>query len=380
MTGTAVRHVGGHGSREATASRVSGATRAPGESGTTGPPPGIRHGQAVVASAPLRISLAGGGTDLPSYADRFGGSVVGTAMDRRVCVIRYPGLFGGGVRAAFEELDQVAHVSEVRNPYARACLVRAGSPRDLQIGCYSDAPAGSGLGGSGAFTVALTAALRYPEALVRADIAEQASAVEMVDLRRPVGKQDHYLAAFGGACLLHIGRDRSVEVERLRPHPAVARYIEERLMLFRLGAARDAGHALAAQARGARNADPVVLRSLHGIKDLVAPAVEALRYGRIDEIGPILDAHWALKTKLSSGTADDSVKNLYALARDSGADGGKVLGAGGGGFLLLSSARGRQQDVRAAMASRGLPELPFSADGGGVYVGPVVTTPGTPAT
>ncbi|RPE39968.1 D-glycero-alpha-D-manno-heptose-7-phosphate kinase [Streptomyces sp. Ag109_O5-1] len=337
-----------------------------------------RFGRAVVASAPLRISLAGGGTDLPSYADRFGGAVVGTTTDRRVCVIRYPGLFGGGVRTAFGEPEEVAEASQLRNPYARACLLRAGSPRDLQIGCYSDAPAGSGLGGSGAFTVALTAALRHPEAPGPAELAEQASAVEMVDLRRPVGKQDHYLAAFGGPCLLRIARDRSVEVERLRPHPAVARYLDERLMLFRLGGTRDAGHALAAQARGALNADPAVLRSLHGIKDLVEPAVAALRHGRVDEIGPILDAHWALKAALSPTTADDSVRDLYALARDSGADGGKVLGAGGGGFLLLSSARGRQQDVRAAMTARGLPELPFGTDGAGVYVGPVATTPGTP--
>jgi D-glycero-alpha-D-manno-heptose-7-phosphate kinase len=326
----------------------------------------------------MRISLAGGGTDLPSYADRFGGAVVGTAMNQRVCVVRYPRSFGGGLRTAFQEVETVAEAAGLRDDYVRACLRRAGIDAGVQLGCFSDAPAGVGLGGSGAFTVALTSALRYPEEPGPAFVAEQASAVEMVDLGRVVGKQDHYLAAFGGMCLLSVGRDRSVEVERLRPHPAVESYVDERLLLFLLGSTRDADRALSAQAQSARRGDPEILRVLHGIKELVAPAVAAIRDGRTDEIGPILDAHWTLKSRLSSSVADEGIRRAYEVARESGADGGKLLGAGGGGFLLLSCAAGRQGELRGAMAGHGLRELPFTYEPFGMHIELVRTAPRGP--
>ncbi|MFG3225331.1 hypothetical protein ACGF07_11215 [Kitasatospora sp. NPDC048194] len=344
-----------------------------GEPGVTepdaaGPDADQAHRVMVVASAPMRVSLAGGGTDLPSYADRFGGAVVGTAIDRRVCVVRYPGRFTGGLRAAFDEVEEVERPEDLRHRFVRASLVRTGNPTDLQLGCFSDAPGGVGLGGSGALTVALQAALRHPGRPGPTELAEQASAVEMVDLDRPVGKQDHYFAALGGLRLLRIGRDRSVRAELLPNRPEVVRYLDERLLLFFLGGRRDAGRSLAAQAGRTDRADPATLRLLHGIGELVGTCVDALRHGRVDELGPVLDAHWALKAELSGSTGGAAVERARAIAREGGADGSKLLGAGGSGFLLVSCREGGQPDVRAAMADAGLPELPFRSDPRGCRV------------
>ncbi|MFE7676261.1 hypothetical protein ACFU5N_29140 [Streptomyces albidoflavus] len=321
----------------------------------------------VVAKAPLRVSLAGGGTDLPSYADSFGGEVVSLAIDRYVCVSLYPRSFDRAVHASWEYTETTPSADMLQNRFGRAALLRHGVTNSLQVASFADAPSGTGLGGSGAFTVALLHALHLrgggrPD---RAALAEEASAVEMTDLGRVVGKHDHYMAALGGLRLLRIGKGGQVRAENLPLTPALRDYFTNRLLLFYTGQSRDAGQVLAAQARQTESGQASTLEPLHVIRSLTGPMLEALRTGQVDRIGPLLREHWEAKTRLSDGVTTARVDQLYQAALRSGADGGKLLGAGGGGFILVSCRPGSQGAVRAAMAEADAPELAFGPETAG---------------
>ncbi|MFF7725833.1 hypothetical protein [Streptomyces sp. NPDC008001] len=319
----------------------------------------------VLARAPLRISLAGGGTDLPSYADQFGSTVVSLAIDQYVGVTVHPRSFDGGIHFTGEVTEHVPDAHSMRHRFARAALLRTGTLRNAQIAVCADVPSGTGLGGSGAFTVALLHALRCPEDPRPAALAEEASAIEMIDLARPVGKHDHYMAAFGGIRALRIDRSRRIEPEKVDVPGGVRRYVRDRLLLFYTGMSRDAGQTLTGQDQLTRHGNPVTLSSLHAIGALAERMLDALRSGRVDEVGPLLHEHWASKQRLSEGVSNPRIDALYRTAMAAGGDGGKLLGAGGGGFLLISARAGRSEELRAAMASEGLRELSFDlADSG----------------
>lgn len=322
----------------------------------------------VLARAPLRVSLAGGGTDLPSYARVHGGEVISFAIDRYVAVTAYPRSFDRSLRACWDRPERVADAKHLENPYARAALRRAGVRADLQLASFSDVPQGTGLGGSAAFTVALLHALRRDERRDRRDLAEEAAAIEMTDLGRPVGKHDHYLAAYGGMRVLTIGADLAVAQEEVPVSTALADYLENDLLLFYTGVSRDAGQVLAAQAEMTSRNDLRTLESLRRIHALVTDMRKALNGDSVRDIGPLLHRHWLNKSRLSDRVSSGLIDDLYRRARAAGADGGKLLGAGGGGFLLLSCLPGRAGEVRAAMRARGARELPFGLDSGGSRV------------
>ncbi|MFD5446003.1 GHMP family kinase ATP-binding protein [Streptomyces tendae] len=315
----------------------------------------------VTARAPLRVSLAGGGTDLPSYAARFGGAVVGLAIDRHVSVSVYPRAFDGTLHASWG----ATAAQGAGNPFAHAALRSVGIARNVQLASFADAPSGAGLGGSGAFTVALLHALLYQRDPDRKELAERASAIEMRDLDRPVGKHDHYMAAFGGLRALWIGQDQTVRPERLVPHSRFVDYVKERLLLFYTGSTHDAGRVLSDQARLTQREDESTVSALRAIHSIVPDMHTAVTTGRVDDIGPMLDAHWKAKRRLSRGVSSTRIDRLYNASREAGADGAKLLGAGGGGFLLVSSALNRADDIRRAMAEIGAQELPFDLAAGG---------------
>jgi D-glycero-alpha-D-manno-heptose-7-phosphate kinase len=248
----------------------------------------------------------------------------------------------------------------MRDDFAPAAIRCVGA-EVAQLACVSAAPPGSGLGGSGAFLVALVHALRATNPPAPTALAEEASAVEMVDLGRTVGKHDHYIAALGGLQVLQIGSEGVVSTESVRVSDRLASYVAERLLLFHTGLHHDAGAILAAQDRQTRRSDRSTLDRLNAIHSLVGPLLDAIRDERLDEIGPILDEHWRYKARLSDAVAAPRATALYELALGSGADGGKLLGAGGGGFMLLSCHAGQQQRLRAAMKSAGATELRFAA-------------------
>lgn len=313
----------------------------------------------TIARAPLRVSLGGGGTDLPSFADRYGGLVISLAVTRYVSVTIFPRSFDSGVRMTGEETEVCASVKEMRNRFARAALIRAGRHENVQVASCTDAPSGTGLGGSGAFTVSMVHALRERENPLPVELAEEASAIERVDLGRPVGKHDHYISAYGGLRVLHIARDGGVTPEGIEPLPAIARYIRDRLMLFYTGMSRDAGQVLTAQDQMTRHGDDSTVSSLRAIRRVADQMLDAVRQGRVDDIGPLMDEHWQTKQRLSHGVSNPHIGALYKMAHAAGSDGGKLLGAGGGGFLLISAGSGCAPEVRAAMSAEGARELTF---------------------
>jgi D-glycero-alpha-D-manno-heptose-7-phosphate kinase len=323
------------------------------------------YSEAVLARAPLRVSLGGGGTDLPSYAQRHGGLVVSLAIDRHVAVTVYPRAFDGGVHAVLEGRILADRRGTLSDRFVNAILARAKPEGNMQITTVSDAPSGTGLGGSGAFSVALLHALRRSQRPTAGSLAEEASAVERLDLGRPVGKHDHYMAAFGGLRALRIDSDLSVSAEEISVSDAVHHHLRDGLLLFYTGLARDAGLVLGDQDRMTRSGDTETMGSLRAIHGLADEMLSALMDGRVDDIGPVLAEHWRNKAKLSDRVSNRRIDELYQTALGAGADGGKLLGAGGGGFLLLSCRSGRADELRAALAEQGLRELPFAVCGSG---------------
>jgi D-glycero-alpha-D-manno-heptose-7-phosphate kinase len=312
----------------------------------------------AIASAPMRVSLAGGGTDLPSYAERFGGTVVSLAIDRRVVVGACPRAVGNLIERLGDG-SRIGHEELMRDEFVSAAMSRVGT-EVAELACVSAAPPRSGLGGSGAFLVALVHALRATCPPSPNVLAEEASTIEMSDLGRTVGKQDHYVAALGGLQTLRIGSGGVVSAEAVGVSDAFATYVADRLLLFHTGLSHDAGEILAAQDRQTRRSEASTLDRLNAIHALAGPMLDAIRQERLDEIGPILDQHWRYKARLSDAVAIPRAADLYELALKAGADGGKLLGAGGGGFMLLSCRPGRQQELRASMAFAGATELRFA--------------------
>jgi D-glycero-alpha-D-manno-heptose-7-phosphate kinase len=322
----------------------------------------------LISTAPLRISLAGGGTDLVEYASRHGGAVVGAATDLAVTVVRHRPPAGPRIRACLDRCDHTDNPSAVTNPFARAALLRHWDGEPVHVASFGEAAPGTGIGSSAAFCVALVAALDGAggDDLDPRGVAERAGAIETVALGRPVGKQDHYLSALGGFQLLRFERDGTVHTEPVPVPPEVRDRLDEELLLFFTGTTRDAGTVLAGQHKAVRNGDRDVTDRLHDIKSLTGAMLDALRSGNLPEIGRLLDRHWRLKQGLSPAVSTPTVDAAYRDALDAGATGGKLAGAGGGGHLLLHVPVGRRADVVAALARHGATRVPVRLGGPGV--------------
>jgi len=321
----------------------------------------------LVSTAPLRISLAGGGTDLTEYASRHGGTVIGAATDLAVTVIRHHPPAGPRIRACLDHCDHTDDPSTVTNPFARAALLRHWNGGPIHLASFGDAVPGTGVGSSAAFCVALVAALHGDDSDPY-DMAERASAIETEALGRPVGKQDHFLSALGGFQLLHFERDGTVHTEPVAVPPETRDRLDEELLLFFTGTTRDAGTVLTGQHNAVRNGDRDVTDRLHEIKSLTVPMTDALREGNLTAIGRLLDRHWRLKRGLSSAVSTPTIDAAYRDALDAGATGGKLAGAGGGGHLLLHVPVDRRTDVVAALARHGATRVPVRLGRAGVRV------------
>jgi D-glycero-alpha-D-manno-heptose-7-phosphate kinase len=327
---------------------------------------GGTHGM-VIGTAPLRISLAGGGTDLPRYAGRKGGVVVGAAIDLGVSVVRRARLVGGGVRACLDACSVTEDARTLTNAFARVALHRHGPGEPVELVSFGDAPGGSGLGSSAAFCVALLGVLEGSDR-DPLTIADRAGEIETAGLGRPVGKQDHYLSALGGFQRLRFDPDGRVRAERIEVAPHRLRRLDEELLLFFTGLTRDAGTVLAVQDERLRRADAAVTRRLDEIKELTVAMYDVLTHGDVSGVGELLGRHWVLKKGLSEAVSPASVEAAYADARAAGATGGKLVGAGGGGHLLLHVPRAHQPDVRAVLRRHGYAERPFTLGGPGLRI------------
>ena len=320
----------------------------------------------IFSRAPLRISLGGGGTDLPSYYSQHGGFLVAAAIDKYVYMLTHT-VFQRRFRMKYSQLEEVDKIGEIRHPILREGLQHHWSGSPLEIASVADVPAGTGMGSSGAYTVCLlkNLVLARHTSITPSELAEAACEIEMEILGEPVGKQDPYVAAHGGICTYTFQPDGHVEVEPLELAPEVLRLLRDQLLLFYTGEARTASRILADQDERSKAGDEAMTDNLDRIKDLGRCVCTLLEAGDLEGYAELMHEHWQHKRRRSPGMSDEHIDRLYEIARSNGAIGGKLVGAGGGGFLLVYSRR--PEDTRRAMAAKMATELPFDFEFGGAF-------------
>jgi D-glycero-alpha-D-manno-heptose-7-phosphate kinase len=269
----------------------------------------------------------------------------------------------------YSETEEVDSIAEIRHPILRETLLRHWHGSPLEIASIADVPAGTGMGSSGAYTVCLLKALAQTRrtSVTPGALAEAACHIEIDVLKEPVGKQDQYVAAHGGICAYTFNPGGTVEVEPLELDPETLRGLRERLLLFFTGESRSASAVLSDQVIRSEAGDRTMLQNLDRTKEIGYQSRELLEKGDLTSYAELMHEHWEHKRKRSPGMANERIDHLYALARSSGAVGGKLVGAGGGGFLLVYSLH--PEDTRQAMAEAGAQELTFDFEYGGAFAG-----------
>jgi D-glycero-alpha-D-manno-heptose-7-phosphate kinase len=318
----------------------------------------------ILARAPLRISLGGGGTDLPSYYSRHGGFVLSAAIDKYVYIYVNRPAADDLLRIKYSRYEQVSSVDEIQHDLVRPSLKALDLTGSLEIVSMADVPDGTGLGSSGSYLVALLTALYEfkRERVSTAALAELAVHIEMELAGHPVGKQDHYMACYGGLTCLEIDTAGKVRVSPLTMSLTDCEELRRNTLLFFTGLQRSSRHILQAQRDDTTRQDSVVIDSLHRTRELGYRIKEVLERGDLDKFGQLLDEHWQNKKRRSGAVTNASIDGWYAMARESGALGGKVIGAGGGGFLMLYCPGPNRARVRQTLESHGLREMPFDFD------------------
>lgn len=322
----------------------------------------------IITRSPLRITLGGGGTDLPSYYRDHGGFLIAAAIDKYVFVtVMRP--FVEGIFLKYSNLEHVNAVDDVHHPIIREAIrmLEFRTPQ-LEITTLADIPAGTGLGSSGSFTTALLKALyaHRRRLLHPNELAELACEIEIDRLREPIGKQDQYIASYGGVTCFTFNPDDSVEARPLKLSMDSMFDLEDNLLLFFTGFSRSAGSILADQKTRTEKADPDMLANMHFAKELGLRSLEALEGGDTNAFGELMHAHWEHKRKRTLGMSNPQIDEWYELGRKNGAIGGKLVGAGGGGFLMFYCEDHRR--LRAAMARAKLEEVRFRFDFEGTKV------------
>jgi len=322
----------------------------------------------IITRSPLRISLGGGGTDLASYYREHGGFVIAGAIDKYVYITLHQ-TFVAELIIKYSRVERVASVDEVQHPLIREALRLAGVPAPhLEITSMADLPAGTGLGSSGSFTTALLKALHtLKKNLVHPqELAEQACHIEIDILKEAVGKQDQYIAAFGGLTCFSFLPDDQVEAWPLAVAAETLYDLEDNLLLFFTGYSRTAADVLGEQDVKTRQGDREMLANLHVVKELGQKSRQALEAGKLAEFAELMNVHWEHKKQRSGKMSNDRIEAWYRLARGNGAMGGKLVGAGGGGFLMFYA--DDKARLRGAMRGAGLEEVRFRFDFEGTKV------------
>ena len=316
----------------------------------------------IISKAPVRISLGGGGTDLASYYSKFGGFLIAGAIDKYIyiCINRR---FERSIKLSYSKTEVVEGVDQVRHKIFREALRLAGIANQVELASIADVPANCGLGSSSSFTVALLTALRsYTRDLTNLrDLAEEACRIEIDLLQNPIGKQDQYMAAFGGVTALTFEKDGTVIVEPLKLPNGKLVELEYNIALFYTGIERSASEILASQNQKTLEDNQAVIERLHGIKQIGLETRRLFEQGDIDSFGELLDQHWNTKKKLSSAISNPFIDEAYAEALKAGALGGKIMGAGGGGFFLFYCP-GTKAQVIQRLTAMGLRYFPFRFD------------------
>jgi D-glycero-alpha-D-manno-heptose-7-phosphate kinase len=317
----------------------------------------------IITRTPFRVTLGGGGTDLPSFYREHGGFIFAAAIDKYMFLNVNTPIVDDKIRVRYSSTEMVDRVDEVQHTLAREALRHFSVTNGIEIVSIADIPAGTGLGSSGSYLVGLLNALHalLQDQATPQKLAEEACHIEMDVLDKPIGKQDQYMAAFGGLTALDITPDGRVGVTRLDLDVDLVESLERNILMFYTNEMRDATAILQKQDEATRTKNPTVVKSLLEIKDIGLEINDAISKGNLRRFGELLDVHWDSKKRLSEGISNPRIDAWYELAKQNGAIGGKISGAGGGGFLMLYCEENKTR-LREALRAAGLRELKFRFD------------------
>jgi D-glycero-alpha-D-manno-heptose-7-phosphate kinase len=322
----------------------------------------------IITRSPLRISLGGGGTDLPSYSNQYGGFLIAAAIDKYVYVtVNRP--FQEGIVLKYSSIEKVSKIAEVDHPIIREALrsLNLKTPQ-IDITSVADITSGTGLGSSGSFTTALLKAiyLHYRKTLHPKELAELACKIEIEELKEPIGKQDQYIAAYGGITEFNFHEDGSVSSAPLNLNVQTVHDLEDNLLLFFTGISRSAGSILKDQEVKSKSNNSTMIDNLHFTKELGLKSKVALMNNNTLLFGELMHEHWLHKKSRTEGMTNEFIDNAYLQGLKAGAVGGKLVGAGGGGFLMFYATD--KERLRNKMVEIGLEEVRFKFDFEGTKV------------
>ena len=313
----------------------------------------------IIARSPLRITLGGGGTDLPSYYEEREGFLISAAIDKYVYITLHE-TFEKGYFLKYSKFEKCNEIDEIQHPIIREALKLLDWKRPcLELCSMADIPAGTGLGSSSSFTTALLRALHTMQGNIVSTrtLAEEACEIEMNRLKEPIGKQDQYIASYGGITCMNFHKDGYVWVDPLRISDEALYNLEDNLILFFTGFSRSAGNILKEQNDKSKEHNEEMLKNLDFVKDLGYQSKNALEKGDLDTFADIMNVHWQYKKKRSGGMSNPQIDEWYERALANGAQGGKMIGAGGGGFLMFYAKD--KVRLRDAMRNTGMSEVRF---------------------
>src|SRR3989338_2976697 len=317
----------------------------------------------IITRTPFRVTLGGGGTDLPAYFSKYGGFVFSAGIDKYMFVNVNRPIVDDLVRLKYSKTEIVEHIDQLEHNLAKEALRMMGIERAIEIDSLADVPAGTGLGSSSCYAVGLLHALHVlkRDHITLQNLAEEACRLEIDILGKPVGKQDQYMAAFGGLTVLEINKDGKVTPRPAKVSEETRDELNRNMLMFYTQTSRDANEILAEQTKGAKEEKKDVTESMHFIKEIGYKILEAAENGNVDNTGRLFDEHWQYKKRISTKISNPRFDKIYEIAKNSGALGGKISGAGGGGFFTFYVPTGHT-NFGEVMKGEGLREMRYRFD------------------
>jgi len=317
----------------------------------------------IITRTPFRFTIGGGGTDLPAYYEKYGGFIFAAAINKYMFINLNRPVVDDLVRVKYTKSEMVFHRDELEHDIAREAMRMMDFENGLEIISIADVPAGTGLGSSSCYAVGLLNGLHSMKRkyIPLENLAEEACDLEINRLGKPIGKQDQYMAAFGGLTVLDIEKDGTVHVRRAKISDDCLDELNRNLLMFYTDTSRSADAILSEQSAGAKEEKKDVVESMHYIKELGYKILDSVESGNITDVGLMFDEHWKYKKRISSKMSNPRFDEIYETAKNNGALGGKISGAGGGGFFLFYVEE-RRKGLRKAMKKLGLREMRYSFD------------------
>lgn len=323
----------------------------------------------IITRTPFRVTLGGGGTDLPSYYSKYGGFIFAAGINKYMFINLNRPIVDDLVRVKYTKSEIVRHRDELQHDIAREAMRMMNVENALEIISMADVPAGTGLGSSSCYAVGLLNALHTMkrEYITLQEIAEEACKLEIETLRKPIGKQDQYMAAFGGLTVLNIEKDGTVHIRKANVSDATIDDLNSNLLMFYTNTSRSADAILSEQSEGAKEEKKDVIESMHHIKDIGYKILDSVESGNVTGVGLMFDEHWRYKKKISTKISNPHFDEIYKIAKENGALGGKISGAGGGGFFVFYIEK-KHTKFRETMKKLGLREMRYRFDFEGTKV------------